>query len=231
MSGCNHRVAAVTAASHEVRLPFRVLVCGARSKLSGSPAPASTSAVSSPARAVFRVPPSPVPSARCGVESRTAPEGVDLVGAGSSSRRLTSSSEFQPIQPARHAHMASTSPGVSDSIATSSERVHLVANFPRPAYVPSLAFRALPTAYSSLTLAGLFHPAATSEFSSSGVFPANQRTGLSPAPALLSFSCVRLRPSMLVRANSRSPTPGLCSDCRSVTHCRPVKVGLDPIPS
>lgn len=202
----------MTTASREVWLPFRVLVCGARSKPSGSLAPASTSAVSSPARAVFRVPPSPDPSSLCGVELRAPPEGVVLVGAGSSSRRLTSSSEFQPVQPARHAHKASTSLGVSDSIATSSERVHLAANIPLLAYVPSLAFLALSTAYSSLTFAGLFHPAATSEFSSSGGFPASQRTGLSPAPALLSFSCVRLRPSVLVRANSRSPTPGLCSN-------------------
>jgi hypothetical protein len=124
------------------------------------------------------------------------------VGTGSSSRGLTSSSKFQSSQPARNAHKTSTSLGVFYSIATSGERVHHLAGIPIPTFVPSLAFLALSTVYSSLTLAGIFHPATTSEFSSSGVFPTNQRTKLSLAPALLSFAVL-----VCNQANPLAPTP------------------------
>lgn len=140
-------------------------------------------------------------SHRC---EKVVTESEDYVhmGTGSSSRGLTSSSECQSSQPARHAHISSTSLGVSYSIATSSERVHSSAGIPTPTYVPSLAFLALSTVYSSLTLAGLFHPATASEFSSSGVFPANQRRKLSLAPALLSFAAF-----VCNLANQFAPTP------------------------
>ena len=58
------------------------------------------------------------------------------------------------LPPSRHQHRESTFGGN-----------------PAPTFVPSSAFPTLSTACSSRYLAGLFHPAATSEVHSSGAFP------------------------------------------------------------
>lgn len=46
--------------------------------------------------------------------------------------------------------------------ATSRVRSHFSRRLPRPRYVPSFGFRDRPTSFSAHSLAGLFHPAATS---------------------------------------------------------------------
>jgi len=102
---------------------------------------------------------------------------------------------------------------------------------PVPAYVPPAAFRTLSTACSSSHLAGLFHPAATSEVPSSGVFPAGQPTGLIARQCLRAVGSLRL--------------PESCPSCASSDHLdfkallrppirrrrSPVKADVDPFPS
>jgi hypothetical protein len=53
---------------------------------------------------------------------------------------------------------------------------------PTPTFVPPTVFLTLSTAYSSLNLAGLFHPTATSRIRASGVFPAAKPPRLIDAP-------------------------------------------------
>jgi hypothetical protein len=90
----------------------------------------------------------------------------------------------------------------------------LTAGIPCPAFVPPTAFLTLSTVYSSLHLAGLFHPAATSEIHSSGVSPSSQPSGLSPFRALLSFVPVAYReasfsgPAPDLRLQGVTPTAG-----------------------
>jgi len=91
---------------------------------------------------------------------------------------------------------------------------------------PPSAFLTLSTVCSSLDLASLFHPAATSGIHLSGVFPAAQLGRLVGGPCPL---VVRLRSSH-PRVAPRIPTPGtppsgFCSKQRSVANNR----GFSPI--
>lgn len=74
---------------------------------------------------------------------------------------------------------------------------------PRPAYVPPTVFLTLSTACSSAHLAGLFHPATTSEICSSGAFPGIQPPWLvtSACPHVVAAVC--LPPSFPGGADSR----------------------------
>jgi hypothetical protein len=63
--------------------------------------------------------------------------------------------------------------GASFPIATSAIGVH-VRELPKARFVPSSAFLTPSTVCSSVGLAGLFHPAATSGINPSGVFPPSQ---------------------------------------------------------
>jgi hypothetical protein len=101
-----------------------------------------------------------------------------LASAGSSSPGLSSSSEFQPLQPARRAHATSTSHRVPSLHRDVRAESPLTGSDPDAAFVPPSVFRTPSTACSSLLLAGLFHPATTSEVSSSGVSPDGQQDGL-----------------------------------------------------
>src|SRR5678816_4196617 len=124
-----------------------------------------------------------------------------LAGAGSSSPGLASSSEIQPLSPAHRAHAVSTSHGVPPLHRDISVKSPLGGRVPVPAYVPPAAFRTLSTASSSSHLAGLFHPAATSEVPSSGVFPAGQPDGLVTRWFPLAVPGLRLRKSCPSRSS------------------------------
>jgi len=109
---------------------------------------------------VFRAIPSPV---------------FRLKKPGSSSRGLGSPPEFVVPTSARPSSSHLRTPcdvrapslgSPSSSRRQSSESTH--DEHPRPVYVPSAAFLALSTAYSSLYLADLFHPAATSRILAPG---------------------------------------------------------------
>ena len=116
-------------------------------------------------------------------------------------------------------------PRVSVLIATSAERIYLPASFPPLAYVPSAAFLALSTAYSSLRLAGLFHPAATSRIHLPGAFPATQPAASSTTCALLSLVPLVCPTVANWAPTCGTPPSGLCSKQRSVANHR----GFSPI--
>jgi len=86
--------------------------------------------------------------------------------------------------------------------------------YPARAPVPSSAFRTPSTVCSATSLAGLFHPVATSRVCPSGVCPSpRSRTGFPrPNHALLPFRRNRLR--FDPRQQLRPPTSGLCSPRR-----------------
>jgi len=100
-----------------------------------------------------------------------------------------------------------------------SSRHQLVASttypgFPARAHVPSSAFRTPSTVCSATSLAGLFHPAATSRVCPSGVCPSpRSRTGFPrPIHALLPFKRNHLR--FDPRQQSRPSVTGPCSPRR-----------------
>jgi hypothetical protein len=151
----------VAGRSHEVELPFRVFVCNAVVSLLGR---------SRPPRSW------PFPADPRGFPGATVPRLLrvrvhPLLG-------FASSSEIQPLGPAHRAHAVNAFLGVPPLHRDISAKSPLGGRVPVPAYVPPSAFRTLSTACSSSHLAGLFHPAATSEVPSSGVFPAGQPAGL-----------------------------------------------------
>jgi len=78
---------------------------------------------------------------------------------GSSSRELRFLSRvWCYLGPVNRPQPTNAFPRVSSSIATTVLGVHLPASIPALAYVPPSVFLTLSTAYSSLNLAGLFHP-------------------------------------------------------------------------
>jgi hypothetical protein len=83
---------------------------------------------------------------------------------------------------------------------------------PAPAYVPPSAFLTPSTACSSSCVAGLFHPAATSEIRPSGVLPTSQPSRLVADACPLVVGTVRLPPSCLGSASLGTSPSGLCSD-------------------
>jgi len=103
--------------------------------------------------------------------------------------------------------------------------------FPARAHVPSSAFRTPSTVCSATSLAGLFHPAATSRVCPSGVYPSpRSRTGFPrPFHALLPLERNRLR--FDPRQRSRPSTSGPCSPRRVRFCAKPVKALCNPRPS
>lgn len=100
---------------------------------------------------------------------------------------FTSTSENWPRRTRRAARTAQHLPRGFFPLRDTSRASPLAMGFPCPIYVPSTAFLTLSTAYSSLCLAGLFHPTATCRICLSGVFPAAQPTRLiaESSPALM----------------------------------------------
>lgn len=127
-----------------------------------------------------------------------------LASSGSSSPGLSSSTEFQPLQPARRAHAPSTSHRVPLLLRDIRSGSPLSGSDPTAAYVPSPVFRTPSTACSSLLLAGLFHPATTSEVSSTGVSPDGQRDELVTRRCPL-VGCRRLPAERLPRPLQLAP--------------------------
>ncbi len=99
-----------------------------------------------------------------------------------------------------------------------------------PRRCPSSAFRTPSTVCSATGLAGLFHPAAASRVLPFRVFPSrHSRTGSSPARALSSVGCSRLR----TVARSRQlpqPRPQGFTPCRESVACTPVLPDAPPVP-
>jgi hypothetical protein len=138
---------------------------------------------------------------------------------GSSSRELTSPSEFSGPYPPECLSDSSTFLGVCSpsrhQLAKSTLRGQSQARF-----VPSTAFLTPSTASSFVGLAGLFHPAATSGINPSGVFPPSQPYHLVGGrcphvvrPHPLSKACAK-------DAKDAAPSSGPCSAPESVASRR-----------
>lgn len=84
-------------------------------------------------------------------------------------------------------------------------RSPLAGRIPLPAYVPPSVFLTPSTVSSSAHLAGLFHPATTSEICSSGAFPAGQPPWLFTSACPRVVAAVRLQPGHPGRSGSRRP--------------------------
>jgi hypothetical protein len=90
---------------------------------------------------------------------------------------------------------------------------------------PSSTFLTSSTASSATSLAGLFHPAATSGIRSSGVFPLRAAVmSSSPTPALLAFSSP---PTRRFPAEPVEPAPPGLSSTRGVRSAR--RGGAHPV--
>jgi hypothetical protein len=88
--------------------------------------------------------------------------------------------------------------GVLILIAAPTQRVHSRTRIPIAPYVPPSAFLTLSTAFSSLCLAGLFHPTTTSRIHLSGFCSRCQAvTASSATRTLLPFRSDLLPPSFL----------------------------------
>jgi hypothetical protein len=139
-------------ASHEVGRSTEC--CEQRScKPIGLPAPSMTSLFPESLSGVTS-PPAPVP-----LRVRVHPP-----------MSFTSPTEYQPLRTCPALACEDASLGVPLPIATSAERVHLRASVPSSPYGPPSAFLTPSAICSSLYLAGLFHPAATSGIHLPGVF-------------------------------------------------------------
>jgi hypothetical protein len=92
------------------------------------------------------------------------------------------------LLPARCPRAPGASLGVFLPFATQAHRVHFPTTVPPAIFVPSSAFLALSTGYSSAIRVGLFHPTATYGICTSGVFPATQPTRLFDVPYPLAVS-------------------------------------------
>ena len=136
--------------------------------------------------------------------------------AGSSSRGLTPSSEFQPHRPARRAHAASTFLGVSSLHRDASARSPLAGRVPAlPTFRPQCFAHSRRLAPPD-TLPACFIRLPRPRFALQGFSPAISRTSSSLAVSLLPLATLTC-----VRVASHAPGPaastsGLCSDHRSV---------------
>jgi len=128
---------------------------------------------------------------------------------------FTSPAEFSPFRTCSRPSPGAPSLEFLFPIATSTRGVHLRASIPSSPYVPPPAFLTPSTVYSSSSLAGLFHPAATSGIHLSGVCSrrpaASPRRRPVPSCRSASGSCRRVTPT--APAPSASP-PGSCSGLR-----------------
>ncbi len=121
--------------------------------------------------------------------------------------------------------------GVPLPIRDTSVRSPLIIGVPTPDYVPSTAFLALSTGYSSTHRAGLFHPTATSGIHTSGVFPAAKPARLiakSCPPAVAKFL---LTASCPAAARSTQLASRALSEQRSVAEDRRFRPAVHSIPS
>jgi hypothetical protein len=168
------------------------------------------------------------PSLR-GISIHTVPRTFS--SASSSSRRLVHSSEcVLPLtrpMPSSNEHLPwSFSPPSRHQPKESTTRQPSTA-----AFVPPSAFHTLSTAYSSLYLASLFHPAATSEIPFQGISPVISLPDSSPGRTLMSLaplSCEKVAP---LAPDTGTPPSGFCSDYRSVVADSAVTPCRRPIPS
>jgi len=121
--------------------------------------------------------------------------------------------------------------GVSSPFATSTERIANETGFPTPPPAPSSGFLTLPTVSSSLGLAGLFHPAATSGVLPTGVCPAPQQKRLVGVPCPLVVARQVPAPRCQGAPGPAVPPPGL--SLRVAIRCAPQAVtpASRPIPS
>ena len=122
-----------------------------------------------------------------------------LASPGSSSHELYLSYRVSTAPDLPRTFVRDASLGVSIPIATSTERVHLRASIPSSPYGPPSAFLTPSVVCSSLCLAGLFHPAATSGIHLPGFFsryPA-RATRRHPVPScrLAAVACHRVAPT------------------------------------
>jgi hypothetical protein len=138
---------------------------------------------------------------------------------GSSSRELTSPSEFSGPYPPGHLAAPSTFLGVCSpsrrQLAKSTLRGQSQARF-----VPPSAFLTPSTASSFAGLAGLFHPAATSGMNPSGVFPPSQPYHLVGGRCPLAVRLHPLSPACAKDAKNAAPPSGPCSAPESVASRR-----------
>jgi hypothetical protein len=133
-----------------------------------------------------------------------------LASPGSSSHELYLSYRVSTAPNLPRTFVRDASLGVSIPIATSTERVHLRASIPSSPYGPPSAFLTPSAVCSSLCLAGLFHPAATSGIHLPGVFsryPA-RATRRRPVPScrLAAVACHRVASTAPAPP---TPSPGL----------------------
>jgi hypothetical protein len=109
--------------------------------------------------------------------------------AGSSSRELHSRPETIRLSPAVRAVFAATHvqrlPWGLVPLRDVSHRSPRPTGFPHPTFGPSSTFLASSTVFSSVSLAGLFHPATTSRVSLQGFPPTNQERRLVAVASLL----------------------------------------------
>jgi hypothetical protein len=114
---------------------------------------------------VTPLPPMPRHFGRTVVVFRRYRPPLSVKKEGSSSRELGSPPEFVVPASARSSRAPSLGSPTSSRHRSSESTAD---GHPRPVYVPPSAFRTLSTVYSSLDLADLFHPAATSRFLAPG---------------------------------------------------------------
>jgi hypothetical protein len=88
--------------------------------------------------------------------------------------RFYSSSKFSGFLSDRRIPTSASYLGVLTHFATLVAGVHPVSQASQAPHVPPMSFLTTPTVYSSIYLAGLFHPAATYWVCSVGVFPLTQ---------------------------------------------------------
>jgi len=156
-----------------------------------------------------------------------------LASSGSSSPELHLSYRVLTVPDLLVAEAKSASLGVPlFPIATSTDRVHLRASFPSSPYGPPSAFLTPSTVYSSSSLAGLFHPAATSGIHLSGVCSRCQAASprRRPVPSCRSANLACRRVASAAPAPSASP-PGSCSGQRSEIIVRVIGPSDASIPS
>jgi len=172
---------------------------------------------------------SAVSSGRRGLPPTTVPR--HLSAPGSSSHELYASSEPADPRPLRECTFTEPFLGVSSPFATSTERIANETGFPTPPPAPSSGFLTLPTVSSSLGLAGLFHPAATSGVLPTGVCPAPQQKRLVGVPCPLVVARQVPAPRCQGAPGPAVPPPGL--SLRVAIRCAPQAVtpASRPIPS
>jgi len=153
------------------------------------------------------------PARPCGSLADTGPRL--LAFPGSSSRELAPLFRVRPAGTCTSLSLHAPSLRFLSSFATSTRRVHHPANIPGlPLFRPqrfSRSRRFTP----HRTLQACFIPQPRPRFTPQGLPPTISRAGSSPAVALLSFPS-RACTEQARCASSRRPTPGLCSDRRSV---------------